>query len=461
MFFFGKRRRDRQQWLAQEFPRHWREILSHRMWQYPHLPSTHRERIENVTTVMFHERQWTGGNGFVVTDEMKVTIAANAALFTLGLDQPYYFDRVPDIIVYPRTFYMTADQASHWSTDPMFGSVVESPRLGEAWHRGPVLLAWKSILHPEWSQHANLVLHEFAHHLDGLDGDMSGAPPMSDSAQLRDWFRVTEEHFLQLVGQAQRDEATLLDHYGASDRVEFFAVSVECFFERPHDLKERHPRLFEVLARYFRHDPTTWIPRERPWKQAQNVGRRPVRKKKRKPDKRAFPPRGHWDDPFSEGVHLTSEGWYEEANEAFTRAIEADPDDAEAYFERGANSLLLDEWEQSLADAEAGLRLDPEDPAGFVLRGSARVLLGEWNEGLADLKQGIDQHETPFGRWCMGLAYLELDDPRRALQQLDIAINLDPYEANFYLSRAEVYRALGNSEQAVRDEEKARHLAPE
>src|SRR5690606_32157679 len=120
---------------------------------------------------------WTGGSGFVVTDEMKVTIAANAALMTLGLDEPYYFDKLADIILYPKPFYVTPEQSMTWSTDPVFGESVNSPRLGEAWHRGPVALAWSSILHPENSNHTNVVLHELAHHLDGLDGDMSGTPP--------------------------------------------------------------------------------------------------------------------------------------------------------------------------------------------------------------------------------------------------------------------------------------------
>jgi MtfA peptidase len=458
--FFGKRPRDRSQWLANGFPRQWQQILHERMWQYRHLPAELRERVENVALVMFHERQWTGGNGFVVTDEMKVAIGGGAALLTLGLDEPYYFDRLTDIIIYPRPFYLTADQANHWSTDPVFGGEVGTAKLGEAWHRGPVLLAWSSILHPERSNHTNVILHEFAHHLDGLDGDMSGAPPMSNAEQLRDWYRVTEVHFLQLVGQVRRDEATLLDHYGASDRVEFFAVATECFFERPHDMKASHPQLYDVLARYFRHDPTTWMPHEHPHRPGEGRSSRPTPHRKKKA-KAARPPRMQFDDPFSEGVYLTSEGWLEEAIDAFTRAIEADPEDYEALFERGTLLLELDEWEEALRDANQGLKHAPDEPAGLVLRGAARVLLGDWKEGLADLQRAIAAEECALGRWCMGLAYLRLGDLRRALQQLDIAVSLDPYDPEAYRLRAEVHQALGNGDDAVRDEEKARHLSPE
>lgn len=463
MFFFRNRNTQREKWLDAGFPREWADILRQRMWQYSHLPRSLRERVENVATVMFHERQWTGGNGYQVTDVMRVTIAANAALLTLGLDEPYYFDRLTDIIIYPRPFFLTADQATHWSTDPVFGSAVESPRLGEAWHRGPVLLAWSSILHPERSNHTNVILHELAHHLDGLDGDMSGAPPMSDSNQLRDWFRVTEEHFLQLVGQVRRDEATLLDHYGASDRVEFFAVATECFFERPHDLKQRHPRLFEVLATYFRHDPTTWMPREHP--HIPGVGKSsrqtPHRLKKASSARRTRQaPRGGFDDPFSEGVYLAGEGWLEEAVEAFGQAVADDPEDAEAWFERSLLLRELDRWEEALADAEQGLAQQPDDPTGLVARGSARVLLGDWQGGLADIERGISQHDDVVGRWCMGLAHLRLGDPRRALHQLDIAISTDPYDPQAYRLRGEIHEALGNADAAARDAAKARHLEP-
>jgi hypothetical protein len=326
-----------------------------------------------------------------------------------------------------------------------------------------VLLAWSSILHPERSNHTNVILHEFAHHLDGLDGDMSGSPPMTDANQLRDWFRVTEDHFLQLVGQVRRDEATLLDHYGASDRVEFFAVATECFFERPHDMKARHPRLFEVLATYFRHDPTTWMPHEHPHRPGEGKSTRPTphRKKSRSKLRRPSPPRGGFDDPFSEGIYLAGEGWLEEAVEAFGQAVADDPGDAEAWFERSSLLLELDRWEEALADAEQGLQHEPDDSAGLVARGAARVLLGEWELGLADLQQGLVDKDDVVGRWCMGLAYLRLGDPKRALQQADIAITLDPYDPEAYRLRAEVHQALGNPEAAARDDEKARHLDPE
>ena len=83
------------------------------------------------------------------------------------------------------------------------------------------------------------MLHEFAHHLDGLSGAMGGTPMLTTRALRQNWQQITEAEFLSLVGSAQRGEATLLDHYGATNRAEFFAVATECFFERPHAMKRQ------------------------------------------------------------------------------------------------------------------------------------------------------------------------------------------------------------------------------
>jgi hypothetical protein len=51
---------------------------------------------------------------------------------------------------------------------------------------------------------------------------------------------------------------TLLDTYGATDPAEFFAVSVEAFFEQPRALRARHARLYAELQKYFQQDPVDY-----------------------------------------------------------------------------------------------------------------------------------------------------------------------------------------------------------
>ena len=64
----------------------------------------------------------------------------------------------------------------------------------------------------------------------------------------------------KLYSLSRRGKATLLDQYGAKDPAEFFAVAVECFFEKPRLFKGRHPRLYALLADYFNQKPAAVRP---------------------------------------------------------------------------------------------------------------------------------------------------------------------------------------------------------
>ena len=105
----------------------------------------------------------------------------------------------------------------------------------------------------------NVVLHEFAHYLDGLDGEVDGTPPLEGELE-KTWYRVTEAEYLRLVGSARRGEVTLLSHYGAKNRAEFFATATECFFEQPRAMQRRHAELYKVLQDFYRQDPAQWLP---------------------------------------------------------------------------------------------------------------------------------------------------------------------------------------------------------
>ena len=135
------------------------------------------------------------------------------------------------------------------------------PRLGEAWQHGPIVLSWAEIVGDEKRRPGNnLVIHEFAHHIDSLDGDVDGSPPLVNRQQGRDWYRVSEAEFARLRGDAASGQATLLDRYGATNRAEFFAVASECYFERPHSLRKRHPDLYQALVTIYRQDLASWLP---------------------------------------------------------------------------------------------------------------------------------------------------------------------------------------------------------
>jgi len=267
--------RRRRKWLAEEPSGEWEAWLQKNIWQYAHLDAPLRKRVCDFVCIVLHEKEWAGGRDFVVTDEMRVTIAGQAALLTLGFGRPYYFDRLQTIILYESPYQPRANPNADFllgqHNDPLFGLDIRS---GEAWQGGPIILSWKTVLQNGRNSRCgqNVVLHEFAHHMDGLDGNTDGSPPLTDYELERRWHRITNIEHQRLLEFARRGEETLLDHYGATNQAEFFAVATECFFTQPHKLSQEHEELFGVLERLFGQDPRRWLPESSQNKSAAQKG---------------------------------------------------------------------------------------------------------------------------------------------------------------------------------------------
>ena len=152
----------------------------------------------------------------------------------------------------------------HRSWDGVVESVSPQARLGESWHRGPLVLAWDSVKHGnhDIKDGHNVVLHEFAHKLDGEDGAVDGAPIFHQRSQYVSWARVMRREFAQLRQQAAHGVKTVMDHYGATEPAEFFAVLTETFYEKPWQLKKHHPDLYQEMQLCFNVDPLTWYEQE-------------------------------------------------------------------------------------------------------------------------------------------------------------------------------------------------------
>lgn len=222
---------------------------------YRFLSPEEQAKLRDELRVFVAEKNWEGCGGLTLTDEMKVTIAAQACLMTLGLaGEP--FRNVLSILVYPAGYAVSdEDWQQGWSIRG------ESARLGESWYRGPVILSWAEIegdaRHP--GDGSNLVWHEFAHQIDMLDRSINGTPPLASRAARQRWHEVMTAEFEQLRRDAEHGRATVLDTYGAENEAEFFAVATECFFDSPVELREQHGRMYELLREYFRQDPAARI----------------------------------------------------------------------------------------------------------------------------------------------------------------------------------------------------------
>ncbi len=252
--FFRKRRRGRV--LGPGARSRIASILARDLALWRTLSATERDRLCDLALVLIAEKRWEGCAGLTLTEEMRALIAAQAALLLMGFDldpltSPVY-PNVRDVLVYPSGYFATTRRR-----DAM-GVVHEgSPNLGEAWYGGPVIVSWEHAAHGarDGSDGRNLVLHEFAHKLDMLDGVVDGTPPLAGAAAYSTWRQVMNDAFARLRSARPGASVLVLDRYGATSPAEFFAVATEAFFERPREMREREPALYDTLAMYYRQDP--------------------------------------------------------------------------------------------------------------------------------------------------------------------------------------------------------------
>lgn len=255
MFLSWLKRRRRQRILAPPFPASWATYLEREVGLYRRVPKAEQMRLQNLSRIFMAEKHWEGCGGLAMTDEIRLTVAAQACLLVLGLEDDA-FGRVESILIYP-TAYRVPD-----SVDRVTGIVDEdgTGRLGEAWYRGPVILSWEDAQAQarDPDRGRNVVLHEFAHQLDMLDGAIDGTPPLDSDAQARRWREVMTAEYRRLQVALEQGRPTFLDEYGAENETEFFAVATECFFCLPRRLQHRRPRLYETLRDFYRQDPARW-----------------------------------------------------------------------------------------------------------------------------------------------------------------------------------------------------------
>lgn len=250
----SRRARRRRRALDEPFPDSWRRAIERRWTTWGLLSPDERSRLEQLVKVFVAETRWEAAQGFLVTDEMRVVIAAQACLLVLELGIDSY-RHVASIIVHPRTVVLRGQRrmAGGMMSDAPFAI------SGQAHHRGPVLLAWSTAAfearHPERGH--NVVLHEFAHQLDMLDGTVDGTPPLTDPAERQRWIDVCTVEFERL----RRGEEGIMRDYGAVDPGEFFAVATETFFTRPVDLLVQKAELYDVLRNFYRQDPAERVNR--------------------------------------------------------------------------------------------------------------------------------------------------------------------------------------------------------
>lgn len=213
---------------------------------------THEElpRLRQLATLFLHEKSLEPVGELILDDNTRLMLALQACLPILNLGIDWYTGWV-SVIVYPDEFI-----AEHETMDEA-GVVhrVREPRSGESWLHGPVILSLNDLKRrSHWDGHS-VILHEFAHKLDMLNGDANGLPPLHPHMNVQTWSQAFTRAYEDFCARVDRDDDTFIDPYASESPGEFFAVVSEVFFEAPQALLQPYPDVYEQLKQFYRQDP--------------------------------------------------------------------------------------------------------------------------------------------------------------------------------------------------------------
>ncbi len=256
MFFSFGRRRRRRAIAEKPFPASWDETLRRGVLQVGWLNGEERETTRRWIAVFLAEKRFEGCGGFVVTDEVRLGIAGQAAIVTLGLGLEW-FDSLRSVLVYPGDYLVPR-------TTPLDGGgelAWHEARIGETWTGGSMALSWTGVVAGARLRDGprSVVMHECAHLFDALDGDIDGIPPLVgvDRGRWLDGMAGARARFEMALDDGR---STAFDDYAAESQAEFFAVASECFFQDPHRLARHDADLYDLLKTAWRQDPKRRVP---------------------------------------------------------------------------------------------------------------------------------------------------------------------------------------------------------
>ena len=209
-----------------------------------------RIRLREAATLFVHDKTFSAAGGANIDNTIQLIIALQACLLTLNLDANSYRGW-NEIILYPTAFLRQREEID------MAGVVHRSRDIlaGESWHGGPLVLSISDVEYSGQADGTNVVLHEFAHKLDMLNGDANGYPPLHRGMDAAAWARDFSAAFSDLSARVDTGEDTAIDPYATTDPAEFFAVLTEVFFETPHLLDTEYPAIYRHLQQFYRPHP--------------------------------------------------------------------------------------------------------------------------------------------------------------------------------------------------------------
>lgn len=231
------------------FADNWFDATVARVPRLQRLKPEARTRLQQLAREFAADKDIVGARGLELDTAMRSRIATIAAWPALHLGYAA-LEGWSQVIVYPEAF-----RAQRRERDDKTGVVHEYEQSleGEAWGAGPIVLSWEDLVddidHPQ--DRRNVLLHEIAHKIDGLDGSVDGRPPLHPWMSATRWTEVFSAAFSDLNARLDRNEYSAIDPYAAENPEEFFAVTSELHFVAPELLAGAYPDVAEQLRAFY------------------------------------------------------------------------------------------------------------------------------------------------------------------------------------------------------------------
>ena len=249
--FLKRRRRERAMREARIDDVAWtRELASYNFTRV--LNADERERLKALVILFIAEKPINGAGNLNIDNGARLAIAIQACMLILNLDLDWYKSWT-EVIIYPGEFVTRHEEVDEAGVV----HVVEDSMSGESWAHGTVVLSWADVMQAgraDGESAYNVVMHEFAHQIDMLNGDANGFPPLHKDMNREQWaaaFSAAYDHFCQRVDAW---EETVIEEYAAENPAEFFAVISEAFFETPLAVRDEYPDVYAQLTLFYRQD---------------------------------------------------------------------------------------------------------------------------------------------------------------------------------------------------------------
>lgn len=244
-----------EQIAATPFPSEYHKFLG-QLWHYRNLSPKEKSKIETSIVHFLYTKSFVGAKDLVVSDEMRVLIAFYACLLLLHRESANCYDNLKTILIYPHPVLIQKVENN--------GGIFNKEQFlisGQSINDTVVIIwdeAKREIYHP---RHDNVVIHEFAHEIDLMDGIADGVLPLERSLY-NEWTHVLYKEFDKLhstvVKNRDLGKYALLGEYASTNEAEFFAVVTERFYESPQSLKKHFPDIYSELKRFYNVDPAKY-----------------------------------------------------------------------------------------------------------------------------------------------------------------------------------------------------------